>query len=100
MEFVADMDKYNKKMKGPRMDTYEYLCSFIVWPDTGSLMRVIDDGKHTGNSEPGRMYKHLGKTEEERQQNLKIFKAWVGNWTTKEWSEISKEEINKMELMY
>lgn len=47
------------------------------------------------------MYKHLGKTVEERQENLKIFKSWVGNWTLKRWSDITKNDIDKkMKLPY
>jgi len=100
MEFVKDVKSYTKKMKGPRMDTYTHLASFVIWPDTGSLMRALDDGKNTIDSKPGKMYKHLGKTEEQRQQNLNLFKVWVGNWIIKEWSDITKEEINTMKLMY
>jgi hypothetical protein len=100
MEFVKDVKKYKKKMKGPRMDSYTYLVSFIVWPDTGSLMRALDDGENTENSRPGRMYKYLGKTDEEKRQNLKLFRDWVGNWTLNEWSEIQKDEINKLKLSY
>lgn len=100
MEFVKDINKYRKKMKGPRMDSYTYLVSFIVWPDTGSLMRALDDGKQTETSRPGKMYKYLGKTEEERQENLQIFKKWIGNWILSDWTEITKEDINKIDLAY
>ncbi|MCK5139635.1 MAG: cytochrome C [Thermodesulfovibrionia bacterium] len=100
MEFSKDIKQYKKKMKGPRMDSYTHLVSFIVWPDTGSLTRALNDGKNTGNSTPGNMYKHLGKTEEERQRNLWLFKNWFGNWTLKKWDDIKKEEINKMKLFY
>jgi inhibitor of KinA sporulation pathway (predicted exonuclease) len=100
MEFVKDIKQYKKKMKGPRMDSYTHMVSFIVWPDTGSLTRALDDGKISVNSTPGNMYKHLGKTEEERQKNLQLFKDWIGNWTLKEWGGIKKEEINKMKLIY
>lgn len=100
MEYVKDMKYYRKKMKGPRMDNYTYLASFIVWPDTGSLMRAIDDGKNTENGKPGRMYKNLGETEKERQNNLKIFKDWIGFWTLKKWAELEKEDINKIKLTY
>ena len=100
MEFIKDTNKYKKKMKGPRMDSYTHMVSFIIWPDTGSLMRALDDGKNTGAGNPGKMYRHLGKTEDERQKNLKLFKNWVGNWTLKEWPDITKEEINIMKLAF
>jgi hypothetical protein len=100
MEYVKNMKSFKKKMKGPRMNTYTHLTSFVIWPDTGSLIRALDDGSSTKDGKPGKMYKYLGKTDEQRHQNLKIFKAWVGNWTIKEWSEITKEEINKLRLVY
>ncbi len=28
------------------MDTYSYLIYYTAWPDTGSLMRRLDDGKN------------------------------------------------------
>jgi hypothetical protein len=31
------------------------------------------------------------ETEGERQQNLKLFKDWVGNWILKRWKKISKK---------
>ncbi len=51
-------------------------------------MRRLDDGK---GGKPGNMYQYLGSTEEERQQNLKLFKEWVGNWTLKKWKDITKD---------
>lgn len=100
MEFIKDIKKYTEKKKGPRMDKYSHLTSFIVWPDTGSLMRALDNGENTENGKPGKMYKHLGKSEEERQKNLNVFKKWVGNWTLKGWSSIKKDEIGRMNLEY
>jgi hypothetical protein len=100
MEFIKDVKKYKKEMKGPRMDTYSHLVSFVIWPDTGSLMRALDDGQNTADGKPGKMHKHLGKLKEERQKNLRIFKEWVGNWTLKEWANITKEEIDRMKLSY
>ena len=100
MEFIKDVNKYKKMLKGPRMDSYTHIVSFVIWPDTGSLMRALDDGKNTEDGKSGKMYKHLGKTEEERQNNLKLFKDWVGNWTLKEWPDITKGEIHNMKLSY
>lgn len=100
MEFMRDMNTYKKKKKGPRMDTHAHMVSFIIWPDTGSLMRALDDGKNTTDGRAGRMYQHLGKSETERQKNLQIFREWVGNWTLKEWADIKKEEIDRMKLLY
>ena len=82
------------------MNTYSHLTSFIIWPDTGPLIKALDDGKNNEKGKPIKMFKYLGKTEENRQQNLKIFQAGIANWTTKGWGEITKEEISKMKLMY
>lgn len=79
---------------GPKMDSYTHLVYFTGWPDTGALMRRLDDSK------PGNMYQHLGDSEEERQKNLSIFKAWVGEWTTKRFDAISKEELAGIKVKY
>jgi hypothetical protein len=100
MDFVKNVQKYTKKKMGPKMDSYSHLTSFVVWPDTGSLIRSLDDGKNTQDGKPGKMYERLGQTNEERQENLNIFKEWVGYWTLKEWSDIKKEDINRMKLAY
>lgn len=99
-EFAKDKKRYKEMSKGPRMDSYTYLISFIGWPDTGAIMRRLDDGKNTKDGKPGNMYQYLGSTEEERQQNLKLFKDWVGNWTLKRWKEITKEEMDAIKVKY
>jgi hypothetical protein len=99
-EFENNMKKYLSTDFGPRMDTYTYIISFIVWPGTGTLMRRLDDGKVSSSRKPGNMYKYLGDTEEERQENLQKFKSWVGNWSLAYWDQTSKEDIDKMLLQY
>lgn len=99
-EFKKDKKKYTEMMKGPRMDSYWHIMGFIVWPDTGAIMRRLDDGKNTKDGMPGNMYQYLGSTEEERQQNLRLFKEWVGNWTLKRWKEITKEELDGIKAKY
>lgn len=99
-EFMKDIKKYTSQSLGPRLDNYTYLTSFVVWPQTGTLMRMLDDGSSNGKGTPGAMYENLGDTKTERQANLKIIKAWIGNWTLKKWEEISKEDIDKMKLGY
>ncbi len=98
--FKEEKEKWMSKGVGMRMDTYSHLIFYTAWPDTGSLMRRLDDGKNTKDGQPGNMYKYLGTTEEERQKNLQLFKAWVGNWTLKRWSEITKEELNGIKVKY
>jgi hypothetical protein len=101
-DFEEDKKRYELDDKGPRMDTYADLVFFISWPDTGALMRRLDDGKNTPKGEPGNMYKNLGRNEEERQANLKLYKQWIGEdaWTMKRPKEITKDELLKFRLAY
>lgn len=101
-EFKENKDKYLAVDEGPRMDTYADLLFFVAWPDTGALMRRLDDGRNTKDGKPGNMYKWLGKTEEERERNLAVFKDWVGKdaWNLKRKADIGKEELLKIKAMY
>ena len=107
-DFLESQDMYTKMMKGPRMDTYADLITFVGWPDTGAIMRRLDDGKNTKDGKPGNMYQHLGATDEERQKNFGLFKAWVGEeaWIHKRWDAkgdmpaVTKEELAKMKVKY
>jgi len=92
--FKKEKETWTAKGIGPRMDTYSHLIYYTGWPDTGALMRRLDDAK------PGNMYEYLGDSAEERQKNLALFKAWVGNWTHKRWKEISKEELDGVKVPY
>ena len=98
--FKEDQKKWTAQGKGMRMDTYSHLIFYTAWPDTGALMRRLNDGKGAKDGKPGNMYQYLGGTEEERQQNLKLFKEWIGNWTLKRWKEISKEEMDGIKVKY
>lgn len=98
--FKAEKEKWLAKGQGMRMDTYSHLIFYTAWPDTGALMRRLDDGKNAKEGKPGNMYKHLGATEEERQKNLALFKAWVGNWNLKKWPEVTKEELDGVKVKY
>lgn len=99
-QFKKDKEGYKARDLGPRMDTYTYLISFISWPDTGAVMRRLDDGKNSPEGAQGNMYQYLGDSEQERQANLQLFKEWIGNWSTKRWKDTSKAEINQMGLAY
>ena len=92
--FKLDKEKWVAENTGPRMDSYTYLVYFTGWPDTGALMRRLDDAK------PGNMYQHLGDTEEERQNNLSLFKSWVGGWTLKRFKDLTKEELAEIKVAY
>jgi len=106
-EFLLDQKKYGAAMKGPRMDSYADMIALIGWPDTGAVMRRLDDGKSAGGK-PGNMYQYLGSSDEERQKNLQVFKDWVGpgGWTLKRWEArgnvpaISREELEKIRVKY
>lgn len=98
--FKQDKDAWLKKGVGMRMDSYSHLLSFVGWPATGALMRRLDDGTGSKDNKPGNMYQHLGVTEVERQQNLAVFKAWIGSWNLKRLSEISAEELRAVKAKY
>lgn len=98
--FKKEKDKWLAKGQGMRMNSYSHLVFFTAWPDTGALMRRLDDGKSGKEGKPGNMYRHLGSSEEERQKNLALFKGWVGHWSLKRWNEISKDELSGITVKY
>jgi hypothetical protein len=106
-EFEKEPKKFAAAMKGPRMDSYADLIFFTGWPDTGALMRRLDDGKSAGGK-PGNMYQFLGANDEERQKNLQTFKAWVGTdgWVLNRFKArgnvpgITKEQLEKIQVKY
>jgi hypothetical protein len=108
-DFMADQKKFAAAMKGPRMDSYADLIMYVGWPDTGAIMRRLDDGKSPGaGGKPGNMYPFLGTSEEERQKNLQTFKSWVGKdgWVLNRLHArgdvpgISKEQLEKIQVKY
>jgi len=98
--FKKEKEKWSAKGQGMRMDTYSHLVAFTGWPNSGALMRRLDDGKASKEGKAGNMYQHLGATEEERQKNLGQFKAWVGNWSLKRLPELTKEDLNGIKVKY
>ena len=108
-DFLLDEKGYEAKSQGPRMDSYERFIAFIAWPDTGALMRRLDDGTSPlAGGKPGNMYVHLGSTDEEGATNLKLVKAWVGEgaWNLNRWEKrgdvpmASKEQMDKIKVKY
>jgi single heme cytochrome PccH len=101
-EFDENKEKYTAMSKGPRMDTYAELLFYVAWPDTGAIMRRLDDGKNTKDGKPGNMYIYLGATEEERQKNLMLFKEWTGKdaWILKRRDAITKEDLARFKVKY
>ena len=98
--FKKEKEKWISKGLAMRMDTYSHLLSFVGWPNTGAMMRRLDDGKGSKDGKPGNMYQHLGATEEVRQQNLGLFKAWIGNWSLKRLSETTREDLSGIKVKY
>ncbi len=101
-DFKAEKEKFTAAMKGPRMDTYADLLYFVAWADTGALMRRLDNGKGGADGKVGNMYQYLGATDVEREKNLAVFKAWVGEdaWTLKRRDAVSKDELMKIKAKY
>ena len=95
-EFKKEREKYTKDNKGPRMNSYTLLLEFVKGKDAGAIMRRLDDGKSKKEKTPGNMYLYLGRDDEERQKNLKIFKSWVGSWSLKRRAELSEEELKEI----
>lgn len=98
--FKKEKEKWLAKGLAMRMDSYSHLVAFVAWPNTGAMMRRLDDGKGSKDGKPGNMYQYLGDTEVERQQNLALFKAWVGNWSLKRFPETTKEELSGIKAKY
>jgi mono/diheme cytochrome c family protein len=107
-DFNLDPEKYKKEKLGPRTSTYADLLQLVGWPDTGALMRRLDDGSSSAEKKPGNMYKHLGETDADRAANLKLVKAWVGEeaWNLNRWAKrgevpaITKEQLDKLQIKY
>jgi hypothetical protein len=96
-QFGVEKDKWLKQGLGMRMDSFRQLANFAVWPNTGAVMRRLDDGKNAKDGKPGNMYQYLGGTEEEKQKNFSMFKQWIGLWTPKRLPELTKEEILELD---
>jgi hypothetical protein len=99
-QFKEEKEAWLAKGQGMRMDTYSHLVAFVAWPNTGAMMRRLDDGQNSKEGKPGNMYQYLGASEEERQKNLAAFKGWIGNWSLKRWADTSKEELNGIKAKY
>lgn len=99
-EFAKNKKMWTDKGIGMKMDSYSLLVSYVGWPQTGALIRRLDDGAGKADKKPGNMYEHLGATEVERQTNLNLFKSWVGNWNPKRWKDVTKEELSALKVKY
>ncbi len=107
-EFNLNNEYYKKEKLGPRLVSYEELLQFVVYPETGALMRRLDDGTNRADRAPGNMHKHLGETDAERASNFRMLKSWIGEdgWNLNRWKAadnlpaVTKEQMNKLQLKY
>ena len=92
----------------PRLDTYPLFMNHVVWPETGAIMRRLDDGKSPSGGKPGNMNRYLGSNDAERTKNLQTIKTWLGDgaWNLNRWEKrgdtpaISKEQLDKIKARY
>lgn len=97
-EFDADQETYEARNQGPRMSTYEEVIVFVKGEDAGALMRRLDDGSNTADGNPGNMYGYLGPTDEARDENLAVFKEWVGHWTLKRSGDLTEKDMEQFKV--
>ena len=103
-----NVQRVNDKTLAPRLDTYAYFMNHVVWPETGAIMRRLDDGKGAPGAKPGNMYAFLGADDAERAKNLQTIKAWLGDgaWNLNRWEKrgdtpaISKEQLDKIKAKF
>jgi hypothetical protein len=97
------------KNLAPRLDTYPFFMNHVVWPETGAIMRRLDDGKAAGaGGKPGNMYSFLGADDAERSRNLQLLKTWLGEgaWNLNRWAKrddmpgITKEQLERIRAKY
>jgi hypothetical protein len=103
-----NVQRVSKKELSPRLDAYPNFMNHVVWPETGAIMRRLDDGKGAPGAKPGNMYAFLGADDAERGKNLQTIKAWLGEgaWNLNRWEKrgetpaISKEQLDKIKAKY
>jgi len=103
-----NVQRVSDKNLAPQLVTYAYFMNHVVWPETGAIMRRLDDAKATPGGKPGNMYAFLGSSDAERAKNLQTIKAWLGEgaWNLNRWQKrgdtpaISKEQLDKIKATY
>ncbi len=103
-----NVQRVKDKNLAPRLDTYAFFMNHVVWPETGAIMRRLDDGKGSPARKPGNMYEFLGDNDAERAKNLQAIKAWLGDgaWNLNRWQKrgdtpaISKEQLDRIKAKY
>lgn len=103
-----NVQRVTNKNLAPQLVTYAYFMNHVVWPETGAVMRRLDDGKGAADGKPGNMYAFLGADDAERAKNLQTIKAWLGEgaWNLNRWQKrgdtpaITKEQLDKIKAKY
>jgi len=103
-----NVQRVNDKNLAPQLVTYAYFMNHVIWPETGAIMRRLDDAKASPGGKPGNMYVYLGSSDAERAKNLQTIKAWLGEgaWNLNRWQKrgdtpaISKEQLDKIKAKY
>jgi hypothetical protein len=103
-----NVQRVKNKSLAPQLVTYAYFMNHVVWPETGAVMRRLDDGKGAGGGKPGNMYAFLGADDTERAKNLQTIKTWLGEgaWNLNRWKKrgdtpgITKEQLEKIKAKY
>lgn len=98
------VQRVKDKNLAPRLDTYAYFMNHVAWPETGAIMRRLDDGNGAAGGKPGNMYVFLGADDAERAKNLQTIKAWLGDgaWNLNRRQKrgdtpaISKEQLDRI----
>jgi hypothetical protein len=76
--YLTAPERFKKEKLGPRMMSYDEVMLFVTGPEFGSMARRLDDGANTPNQRRGNMFKYLGETDRQREENLRILKQWIG----------------------
>jgi len=103
-----NVQRVSNKSLAPQLVTYPFFMNHVVWPETGAIMRRLDDGKDAAGAKPGNMYVYLGADDAERAKNLHTIKAWLGEgaWNLNRWQKrgdtpgITKEQLDKIKAKY
>jgi hypothetical protein len=102
-----NVQRVTDKNLAPQLVTYAYFMNHVVWPETGAIMRRLDDGKGAPGAKPGNMYPMLGSNDAERAKNLQTIKTWLGDgaWNLNRWEKrdmpaIAKEQLDKIKAKY
>ena len=97
-QFNVEKDKWVKQGLGMKMDSYRQLANFVVWPNTGAVMRRLDDGKNMTRWKTRQHVSVLRRYREVEGEKSFTVQAVDKNWAwTKRLPELTKEEILELD---